>query len=433
MSSEQGGALTLLRDREFAALSATAFARSQAYSTVLIALALYADQFGTTGSVEGLFGTGFALVQLALVLPLGRTVDTGNAKRYLLAGLVVNVGVFVGFALVESATQVILVRVVQGLGASLLWITGSAVVGEISPDDASGRWLGGYNQVGAFSSLLGDLVGGYLLYAHGFTLTYAVLSAVTIGAFVMLFVYLRDDPGGRADPADATGLETFRGLLALPTVRALSLFRMAFAVGKMTVIVFLPIFARKEFAITAFAIGWILAGGKLTKTLLQGYTGDLTDRVDSRHRLIVAGALLYGLGTALVPAALLAEGLVEPITLRVLGGEQTLGGAFLVLFAAYAVIGVADSLRLPASMALFVEEGERLDSVASSMSVRSFSWKVGQVIGPAMAGVIKEFVSTAAAFFAAAGIVFAATVAFVVMYARFEATAAESPGAAPGD
>jgi MFS family permease len=104
-----------------------------------------------------------------------------------------------------------------------------------------------------------------------------------------------------------------------------------------------------------------------------------------------------------------------------------------VLFAAYAVVGVADSLRLPASMALFVEEGERLDSVASSMSVRSFSWKVGQVIGPAMAGVIKEFVSTAAAFFAAAGIVFAATVAFVVMYARFEATAAESPGAAPGD
>jgi MFS family permease len=176
------GSLSLLRDREFLALSGTAFARAQAYSTIAIALALYAEQFGTTSTVEGLFGTAFAFAQLLIVLPLGRKIDTGNAKRYLLAGLALNVLVFVGFVFVGTVEHVILVRVVQGLGASLLWITGSTVVGEISPDGERGQWLGTYNQVGAFSSLAGDLVGGALLALYGFTLTYAVLAAVTVGA-----------------------------------------------------------------------------------------------------------------------------------------------------------------------------------------------------------------------------------------------------------
>jgi MFS family permease len=423
---ERRGSLSLLGDREFAALAATAFARSQAYSTILIALALYAELFETTGIVEGLFGAAFALVQLFIVLPLGRKVDTGNAKRFLLVGLLVNVAVFVGFAFVESAAQVILVRIVQGVGASLLWITGSTVVGEISPEDQSGRWLGSYNQVAAFSSLAGDLVGGYLLYAHEMWVAYAALSLVTLAAFVLVFFFLRDNPGGRTDPGVATGRETLGRLLGRPVIRALVLFRLAFSFGKMSVIIFLPIFAHTEFGISAFAIGWILAGGKLTKSLLQGYVGELTDRVGRKQYFVASGALLYGAGTALIPLALLAEGAIDPVRLGIAGRSVTLGGAFFALFAAYGLLGVADSLRLPASMALFVEEGERFDSVASSMSLRSISWKVGQVAGPLLVGLIKDVVSTTAAFLAAAAFVVVATGIFVVAY-----SGVDESGAAP--
>ncbi|SEO35660.1 Predicted arabinose efflux permease, MFS family [Halogranum amylolyticum] len=416
--------MALFRDREFAALAGTAFARSQAYSTVLIALALYAEQFDTTGFVEGLFGTSFALAQLLIVLPLGRKIDTGNAKRFLLAGLVVNVAVFGGFALVENATHVVLMRVAQGVGASILWITGSTVVGEISPDDQSGRWLGSYNQVAAFSSLAGDVVGGYLLYAYDFRLTYLVLSLVTIGAFVLVFAFLRDNPGGKTDPAEATSVETFRTLLGRPMVRALVSFRLTFSFGKMAVIIFLPILARTEFGISAFAIGWILAGGKLTKSILQGYTGELTDRIGRKPYFVAAGALLYGVGTAAIPLSYVAEGTLNPVTVGFAGNTVELGGAFFALFAAYGLLGVADSLRLPASMSLFVDEGERFDSVASSMSLRSISWKVGQVIGPAVVGIIIDLVSTTAAFLTAAGFIVVATTVFTVVQARERQTTA---------
>jgi predicted MFS family arabinose efflux permease len=259
------------------------------------------------------------------------------------------------------------------------------------------------------------------------------MAAVTITAGVLVFRYLRDDPGSRTDADAATGIETLRALLDQPMVRALVFFRASFSVGKMAVIVFLPIFARREFAINAFAIGWILAGGKLTKSLLQGRVGEWTDRVERKRYLVVAGALLYGVGAALVPAALYAEGAIDPVRFRAFGREQVLGGAFFTLFAAYGLLGVADSVRLPASMALFVEEGERLDSVASSMALRSISWKAGQVAGPALVGAVKQFVSTEASFLAAAGCIVVATVVFLVTHARAEARSTAQDRTAPGD
>ena len=414
------GSLSLLRDREFLALSGTAFARAQAYSTIAIALALYADQFGTTSTVEGLFGTAFALAQLVIVLPLGRKIDTGNAKRYLLAGLVLNVLVFVAFVFVGSVEHVILVRVLQGLGASLLWITGSTVVGEISPDGERGQWLGTYNQVGAFSSLAGDLVGGALLALYGFTLTYAALAAITVGAAVLVLLALRENPGGRTDPEEATGVETVRNLLGRRAIRALVTFRLGLSFGKMCVILFLPIYARTAFGMNPFLVGGILAGGKVTKGLTQGYVGNLTDRFGGKHRFVAAGALLYALGTALIPLAEVADTVFPAVTLPlpagVAAGTVTLVPAFFVLFGAYGVCGVADSIRLPASMALFVEEGETFDAVAGSMSLRSIAWKVGQVTGPVTVGAVWDATDVTTAFLTAAVFIAVATGVFVLLY-----------------
>ncbi|NHN49596.1 MFS transporter [Halostella sp. JP-L12] len=418
MSGSPGSVRHLFRNREFVALASTAFARSQAYSTILIALALYADLFNTSGAVEGLFGTAFAAAQLVIVLPLGRLIDVGNAKRYLVAGLLLNVGVFVGFSFVSAVEHVVAMRVVQGVGASLLWITGTAVVGEISPDESRGLWLGAYNQVGAVSSLAGDVFGGLLLYLYGFRTTYAVLIAVTAFATLSVVLFLRDNPGGKKDADEATGVQTLRNLLGRTAVRALVTFRLAFSVGKMAVIIFLPIYARTEFGISALLIGGILAGGKLTKSLLQGTVGEYTDRVGSKHHFVLAGALLYAVGTALIPFAEYGAAVFPTVSLTVLGDTLTLVPAFFALFTAYGLIGVADSLRLPASMALFVEEGEQFDAVAGSMSLRSIAWKVGQVSGPVAVGALWDATSVFVAFWTAAAFIVVSSGAFAVLYDR---------------
>ncbi|MFW5964624.1 MAG: MFS transporter [Natronomonas sp.] len=410
--------LRAFRDPEFLSLSGTAFARAQAYSTIAIALALYADQFGTTSTVEGLFGTVFALTQLSIVLPLGRYVDTHNAKRVLLVGFLVNMAVFVGFALVETVSHVIFVRMIQGVGASLLWITGSTVVGDIAPDGERGLWFGTYNQVGAFSSLAGDIVGGALLAVYGFTETYAVLSAITLGAFLAVAAVLRTNPGGRSTD-DRSGRETFRDLLGRRTLQALTAFRLGTGFGKMGVLLFLPIYARTGFGMNALVVGIVLGGGKLTKTLTQGYVGELTDRVGGKGRFIVTGALLYTAGTLAIPLAECADGLLPSVAVSLVGRSPShprspsFPPAFTVLFGAFALCGVADSIRLPASMSLFIEEGEAVDATAGSMSLRSVSWKVGQVIGPLTMGVVWDAFGVFAAFSIAAGCILVSTGAFI--------------------
>ncbi|PSQ25979.1 MFS transporter [Halobacteriales archaeon QS_9_68_17] len=431
MSGSPNGVRRLLRNREFVALASTAFARSQAYSTILIALALYADLFNTSGAVEGLFGTAFAAAQLVIVLPLGRLIDVGNAKRYLLAGLLLNIGVFVGFSFVTAVEHVVAMRVVQGVGASLLWITGTAVVGEISPNESRGLWLGAYNQVGAVSSLAGDAFGGLLLYLYGFQTTYAVLIGVTAFATLSVVLFLRDNPGGKKDADEATGVQTLRKLLGRTAVRALVTFRLAFSVGKMAVIIFLPIYARTEFGISALLIGGILAGGKLTKSLLQGTVGEYTDRVGSKHHFVLAGALLYAVGTALIPLAEYGATVFPTVTVSALGDTVTLVPAFFSLFAAYGLIGVADSLRLPASMALFVEEGEQFDAVAGSMSLRSIAWKIGQVSGPVAVGALWDATSVFVAFWTAAAFIVVSSGVFAVLYDRDPVR--DGPTASPTD
>ncbi|PSP53955.1 MFS transporter [Halobacteriales archaeon QH_7_68_42] len=425
-----GGSLSLFRDREFLALAGTAFARAQAYSTIAIALALYADIFATSGTVEGLFGTAFAAIQLLIVLPLGRAIDTGNAKRYLLAGLVLNVAVFIGFAFVDSVAHVVLMRVFQGLGASLLWITGSTVVGEISPEESRGQWLGTYNQVGAFSSLAGDLVGGVLLATSGFVLTYSVLAGVTVLACVGVLLFLRDNPGGQADLEDSTGVETLRLLLGRTAIRALVVFRLVFSFGKMAVILFLPIYARTAFGMSPILVGGILAGGKLTKSLTQGFVGSYTDRVGREQYFVFVGALLYGVGAATIPFAEHAAGLFAPVTVRAAGLATTLPPAFFPLFGAFAVCGLADSIRLPASMSLFVAEGEHFDAVAGSLSLRSLAWKVGQVAGPVSVGALWDATDVFTAFFTVGAFIAVAAVAFLSLY-RLEPAPEGVP--TPGD
>lgn len=387
-----------------------------AYATIIIALALYADLFEASGIAAGLFGSAYAAVRLVLVLPLGRKIDLGNSKRYLLLGLILYMLLLGGLTLVQTIEHVIFLRGFQAVGSIMLWITGVAVVGEIAPNDGRGLWVGTYNQVRSIASLLGDVVGGALLFIYGFETTYAVLIGLTLVSTGAVFLFVRDDPGTRTDPEEATGIETLLRLLRRRAIMALVAFRFSFSFGKMAVVIFLPIYARTEFGMNAFLIGGILAGGKLTKGIAQGYVGEFADRVGREEWFIFAGTVSYALGTALIPAAPLASSVINPVTLAGGGRELTLVPAFFLLFLAYVILGIADSLRLPTSMSLFVEEGQYFDSVAGSLSLRSVAWQVGAILGPLIVGAMFDYVSFFGGFWLAAGLMIIAGVVFLILF-----------------
>lgn len=413
--------LRLFLDLEFLALASARFAGGFAFATIIIALALYADLFDASGVVAGLFGTAYALVRLILALPIGRYVDIGNSKRYLLAGLVMNVVMLVGYTFVASAEHVIALRVVQGIGSALLLIAATTVVGEIAPEDERGRFIGTFNQTFSLSSFTGDIVGGTLLTVFGFGPTYAVLIAVTVLSLALVYAFVRDNPGSKADPDNLPGIESFKLLLGRNAIRALLAFRFSFSFGKMAVVIFLPVYARTQFGMEAILIGGILAGGKLTKAAIQGYVGSVSDRIGHYEWFVMAGAALFALGTAMIPFAASLSGLFS-LRFSLLGNEVTLVAPFFFLFVCYLILGFGDSFRIPTSMTLFVNEGERYDAVAGSLSLRSVSWQVGSMAGPLIVGFLFDVTNFFVGFWIASGFVVASAGAFFVLYTPEAAT-----------
>jgi MFS family permease len=243
-----------------------------------------------------------------------------------------------------------------------------------------------------------------------------VLVGVTLVSTAAVAAFVRDDPGTRADPDEATGAETFVRLLRRRAIVALVAFRFAFSFGKMAVKLFLPIYARTQFGMSALLIGAVLAGGKLTKGVTQGYVGQYTDRVGGLRWFVFVGTIGYALGTAAIPVAGYAETLFDPVSLAAFGRQVRIGPAFFALFVEYSVLGAADSLRVPTSMALFVEEGEHFDAVAGSLSLRSVVWQVGAVVGPLIVGATIDRVSFLAAFLIAAGFMVVAGVVFIGLF-----------------
>jgi MFS family permease len=429
-STERAGErrpLELFGSPEFVALASARFVSGMTFATILIALALYVDAFDASGVLAGLLGAVYAVVRLVLVLPLSRRIDLGDSKRFLLAGLGVNVVLLGGFTLVRSLDGVLFLRGFQAVGWILLVVTGVSMVGEIAPDGERGLWIGTYNQVTSLASLCGDVVGGALLFVYGFGTTYATLGALSLASAAAVVVFVRDRSQRTTDAGREPGIATLARLLRRRAIVALVVFRFAFSFGKMAVLLFLPIYARTEFGMSALLIGGVLAGGKLTKGLLQGYVGEFADRVGRYEWFIFAGTVLYAVGTVAIPFASRAAALLAPTTVHVVGLEVTVVPAFPVLFLSYGLLGVADSLRLPTSMVLFVQEGEYYDAVAGSLSLRSVSWQFGAIAGPLLVGGLFDYASVFAGFWIAGASMVVA--AFVFLY-LFEPEGAPADGAA---
>jgi MFS family permease len=149
-----------------------------------------------------------------------------------------------------------------------------------------------------------------------------------------------------------------------------------------------PIFAGVSAATGGLAYGGLavsltVVAEKFTNMLAQPTMGRLSDR-RGRASFVALGGTCYGLVAVAVPVSpLVGRELGLPAVLPVLG---PLSPAFLPLVALSGLLGVADSLREPASMALFADEGTDSGGVASSFGVRDLLWRPGSIVAPLLGG-----------------------------------------------
>ncbi|SEO88101.1 Major Facilitator Superfamily protein [Halogranum amylolyticum] len=193
----------------------------------------------------------------------------------------------------------------------------------------------------------------------------------------------------------------FSDLAVNRRIVSLTSFRAQYAVAVTLVRTWIPIYAgvtaaNGGLAYGALAVSLTIIAEKFCNMLLQPHTGRISDR-HGRALFIFFGGGLYGLVALAVPfSPAIGTALGLPSTLPVLG---PLSPAFVPLVTLSGLLGVADSFREPASMALFADEGTDDGGVASSFGIRELVWRPGSVAAPLLGGYLMAEVGMAWVFY----------------------------------
>jgi len=404
---------------QFWALYLTRFAEGFGFITLITLLPTYIntlDPQATTvlgvtisaGFIIGMYTTGFTLAQTATVVPLAWAGDRFDKRTVLLSVLAVGAGVYALFPLVDSSLTFVGVRALQGVvvtGASLMSLS---LVGQIADVGTRADKIGKANAASFAASIVGSLSAGAIFDAVGFGPIFTIITALMVLAWVTVW-YGLDPDSTRVEGFPFSDLAVNRKLLTITAFRA----QYAFAVT--IVRTWVPIYAGTAvasggLAVGATAVAVSVTAEKATNMVGQLFTGRLSDG-HGRSLFVFAGGGAYGLVSLAIPAsptlgATLGAGLSVPLL-----GD--LPPAYLPLIAFSGLLGVADSFREPASMALFADEGTEEGGVASSFGIRELVWRPGSVAGPLIAGWLMVEVSMASVFYVGGAFALTGVLAFL--------------------
>ena len=359
--------------RDLLILGLVGFVTSFGAHAVAVNLPVYAQLVGV-----GTFAIGalIAVYDFAEVIakPLfGYLADKRGQVVTLWAGLGVFSLASLAFLVVDPRL-LLLIRLLQGLGAAAFSVVSVALVAAYFPQ-ARGRSLGIYNALKGAGYVIAPVIGGWVVARSSFAGLFVVSAA--IGLFVLaLSLLLREpaDPARLEDDDDDFKLREFLApfrdprLLPWYAVIVLNMFFVGILFG------FVPVYLN-QLGYDPFHAGLIISAGTLAYLLVQPTAGWLADKVGGRPT-ILAGLMAASLSLILLT---FTQGL-PLIALVVLGG---LG------------IGVVWT-NSDAMISQIAPSGQLSTSLGTAGSYK----EIGDMLGPLSVGAISQAFGLAAGFIA---------------------------------
>jgi EmrB/QacA subfamily drug resistance transporter len=136
-------------------------------SAVNIALPTLASEFSMDAVTLSWVATAYLLASAVFLVPFGRIADIHGRKKIFSAGLMVFT--IASFAIVFSGSpaMIIILRIVQGTGAALIFGTAVAILTSVTPLHERGKALGIYTTAVYLGLSMGPFIGGFLVTSFG--------------------------------------------------------------------------------------------------------------------------------------------------------------------------------------------------------------------------------------------------------------------------
>ena len=269
--------------REFFGLTLLGFLETLALFVVSPILPQYVGRYGASYVEIGYFFTAYSLTWVLLQLYTGYLSDKYGKKRFVFLGLLIY-GVFALFVgLAQSFVQLLLFRVLQGLG---LGIFGPAALGLVAQFKEKGKSMAFYRTANGAGIIIGPVLGGVIA---GFDISYPFFLSglASLIAIVSLF-YLGEE---KIKVQRINFLQSLRSMLSTASIVLICLAAFLAELCFAALEIVIPLVGL-TFGFSSLWIGVILSSYFLTFTVLQVPIGFLSEKVGKRK--VVASAAFAG-------------------------------------------------------------------------------------------------------------------------------------------
>ncbi|SOF01172.1 drug resistance transporter, EmrB/QacA subfamily [Burkholderia sp. OK233] len=190
--------------RKKLALAATILGSSMAFidgSVVNVALPSIQTELGASVAAIQWVVNAYLLFLGALVLVGGSLGDKLGRRTVFIAGIGLFTLASIGCGLAPGVGALIAARAVQGIGAALLVPSSLAIIGSVFADKERGKAIGTWAGVGAITSAVGPVAGGWLVDAFSWRAIF-FLNVPVACATIALAVIAVPDSRQEDDPSD---------------------------------------------------------------------------------------------------------------------------------------------------------------------------------------------------------------------------------------
>ncbi len=199
-------------------------------SSVNVALPSIGAEFGMGAVLLGWVNTAYLLAAAAFLIPFGRLGDIYGRKRIYMWGVLVFTGSSVLLAAASSGMMIILCRVLQGFGSSMIFATGMPILISVFPLGKRGKALGITVAAVYLGLSTGPFFGGLITQHLGWRYIFWLNLPLGLTLLVVIFFILKGDwAEARGSRFDVTGslilaaalLCSMYGLSSLPAFYAI--------------------------------------------------------------------------------------------------------------------------------------------------------------------------------------------------------------------
>jgi len=346
---------------------------------------IYAETFGASYIQIGLLSSAWSISRFIFSTPAGRLSDSTSKKRVIQGGLLIYSLVSLLYVFAADFNWLLVFRFIHGIGSAMASPIAMAYAAELAPIGQEGKYMGTMNLAMFGGMGIGPLIGGSLSDFFGLSVPFYVMCGLTAFSLLLTSIFLPNEG------ADANRIHVKRppliDLLKNRVLLGCFIYRAINSLGISSIMGFLSLYMASSvvdggLGLSITEAGTVLSVGQVAGALMQRPSGNLADRYNKGH-LIMLGGLVGSIGMALF----------------------VFSSTFLHVMLTRLVFALGTALISPALSSIAAIEGRRYGA-GTTMSVLESAMSLGMMMGPLISGVLADLFTLKPIFWVGSGISF---------------------------